>query len=123
MYSIATGMMPAAMIAETQLPAASGVRNPIIIGRAPSGDGTSFTVAFGDDAELAFGADDQTQEIVAVPLERGAADLDDRAVDQHHFNAEDVVRRHAVLEAVRAAEFIARLPAIVQASCEDGSGA
>ena len=35
----------AAMIADTQLPAASGERKPIIIGRAPSGDGTSFTVA------------------------------------------------------------------------------
>ncbi len=58
---------------------------------------------FGDDAELAFRTDDEAQKIVAVAFERGAADFDDRAVDQHHLDAQDVVRRHAVLEAMRAA--------------------
>ena len=62
-----------------------------------------FNSRFGDDAELAFRADHEAQEIVAVAFERGAADVDDRAVDQHHLDAQHVVGRHAVFEAMRAA--------------------
>ncbi len=56
----------------------------------------------GDDAELPLRADDEGEEIVALRIRIGPADLDDVAVDQHHLEAKHVVRRHAVLEAVRA---------------------
>src|SRR6185437_13080868 len=52
--------------------------------------------AGGDDANLAFRTDDEAQKIVAVAFERGAADFDDRAVDQYYFDAQDIVGRDAV---------------------------
>ena len=45
MNSMATGMMPAAMMAETQWPAASLESKPSSIGRAPSGARRMRTVA------------------------------------------------------------------------------
>src|SRR5262249_32670410 len=57
----------------------------------------------GRDAELALGADDQSQEIVPRRIQMRAADLDHLTVHQHYLQAEDIVGRHAVFEAVRAA--------------------
>ncbi len=45
MYSIATGMMPAAMIAATQSPASSTFEKPTSTGRAPSAARRIRTVA------------------------------------------------------------------------------
>ena len=74
MYSMATGMMPAAMIAATQLPAASGDLKPIIIGRAASRGRDDFDGRLGDDAELSFGPDDEAQKIVAATIEGRTAE-------------------------------------------------
>ena len=57
----------------------------------------------GDDAELAFGADDQAEKIVAGRIEARAADIDDVAVHQHHADAEHVVGGDAVFQAMSAA--------------------
>ncbi len=56
-----------------------------------------------DDAELTLGADEERQEVVALRIEMGAAELDDLPVHQHDLRAEHVVRRDAVLEAMSAA--------------------
>jgi hypothetical protein len=49
--------------------------------------------------------------------------LNDLSGGKHHADAEKVVRGHAVLQAVAPPEFIPIFPAIVHASCDDGSGA
>ena len=81
---MATGMMPEPMIAATQAPGGFGrseahQHRPRAFGGAEDADGR-----LGDDAELALGADDEAEEIVAGGVEVAAADVDDRAVDQHH---------------------------------------
>ncbi len=57
----------------------------------------------GDDAELAFGAVDQAEDVVAGGIEMGAADLHDAAVEQHHGDAEHIVGGDAVFQAMRPA--------------------
>ena len=103
MYSMATGMMPEPMMAATHWPAASQELKPSSTGRAACGLRQDLQRRFGDDAELALGADDERQEVVAFRIEVRAADLDDLAVHQHDLEAEHVVGRHAVFEAVGAA--------------------
>src|SRR5207247_1331483 len=44
------------------------------------------------------------------------AELDERAIGKHHFEGEDVVRRDAILETMRAAGILGDVPA-------DGTGA
>ena len=103
MYSIATGMMPAPMIAATQAPASSTrveaeQRRPRAFGRAQDAHG-----GLRDDAELAFRAGDQAEQVVARAVEMVAADLDHGAVDQHQRDAQQVVGGHAVFQAMGAA--------------------
>ena len=55
------------------------------------------------DAERAFGADEDAEEIVAGSVESLAAEVDELAVGEDDFEAEDVRGGEAVLEAVGAA--------------------
>ncbi len=103
MNSMATGMMPAAMMADTHWPAVSlelksDQHRPRAFRRAQDA-----YRRFRDDAELALRAHDQAHEIVAGRIEMGAADVDHLAVHQHHLQAQDVVGGDPILEAVRAA--------------------
>ena len=96
-------MMPAPMMAATQAPAASlefeaEQHRPRAFRRLEQAHGD-----LGDDAELAFGADDQSEEIVAGRIEARAADIDDLAVHQHDAHAEHVIGGDAVFQAMRAA--------------------
>ena len=55
------------------------------------------------DAEGSLGADDDAGQVVAGIVLGRAAGLDDPAIGQHEFEAEDVIDGDAVLERVRAA--------------------
>ena len=68
-----------------------------------------------DDAELALAAANDAEQVQPPGIERLAAKLDDRAVDEHQLDAEQVVGRHAVFQAVRAAGIHADIAA-------DGAG-
>ena len=103
MNSIATGTMPAAM-----MPRDASARR---LGRVEAEQHRARAFrrfeqthgGLGDDAELAFGADDQREEIVARRIEIVAADIDDLAVHQHDADAEHVVDGDAVFQAMGAA--------------------
>ena len=57
----------------------------------------------GDDAEQAFRAGDDADQVVAAGIEMLAAEAQHLAGHQHHFEAEDVVGGHAVFQAMHAA--------------------
>ena len=57
----------------------------------------------GDDAQKALGAGDDAKQVIAAGIEMLAADAHDLAGDQHHFEAEQIVRGHAVFQAMHAA--------------------
>ena len=57
---------------------------------------------FGRDAERAFAADEESDQIEAGRIGRRAAETRDFAVGQDDGEPQDVARRHAVLQAVRA---------------------
>jgi hypothetical protein len=57
----------------------------------------------GDDPELALGACDQAEPVVARRVEMGAAERDHLALDRDHGDAEEIVCRHPVFETVRTA--------------------
>ena len=69
----------------------------------------------GDDAEEPFRPGDDADEIVAAGIEVLAAKPQHLAGHQHHFQAEDVVGGHAVLQAVHAAGILRHVAA-------DGAG-
>src|SRR4030095_14396828 len=94
MYSMATGMIPDAMMAETQRPASFGDANPTNIGRAPSAICRMRTRALGQDAEWPPGADHRAEEIETVAVEGIAADVQDVAAHRDEANPQDVVGRH-----------------------------
>ena len=103
MNSMATGTMPAPMMAADALAGGlAGVEaeqhRPRAFGGAQDAHG-----CLGGDAELALRADHQAQQIVAGRIEVRAADLDHLAIHQHHLQAEHVVGGHAVFQAMRAA--------------------
>ncbi len=58
---------------------------------------------FGGNAESAFGADEDAGEIVAGHVERFPAEVHERTIGENDFDAEDVRRGEAVLEAMRSA--------------------
>ena len=58
---------------------------------------------FGDDAEHAFGAGEQREQVVAGAVERGAADRQLVAFERQHLQAQHVVNGESVLEAVHTA--------------------
>jgi len=60
----------------------------------------------GHDAERAFGPDERADQVVAVMVDRLAADPDDRPVGEHELEPGDVVGRDAVRERVRAARVL-----------------
>jgi hypothetical protein len=80
-------------------------------------------VDLGGDAERPLAADEQPRQVQPGILAGAAAEPDDAAVGQHDGEAEDVVRRDAVLQAVRPAGVLATLPPMVHTVCELGSGA
>ena len=65
----------------------------------------------GDHAERSLGADDRAEEVGAVRVERLAAQLDDLPVGQDERQPGDVMRREAVLQAVRASGILGDVPA------------
>ena len=69
----------------------------------------------GDDAEHALGADHGPGEVVAGVPGRAAAGPDDAPVGQDDLETENVIRRHAVLEAMRSAGVLGDIAA-------DGAG-
>ena len=72
-------------------------------GQGALGLGQDAQRGLGDDAELALGAADHAQKVEPARIHMRAADLDDGAVHLHHGDAEQVVGRHAVFQAMRAA--------------------
>ena len=70
---------------------------------------------FGDDAEHAFGADEDRQQVQAGRVKRLAAQFDDVAVDGGDPHAQHVVHGQAVFEAVHAARIFGHVAA-------DGAG-
>ena len=61
---------------------------------------------FGDHAEQPLGAGDRAEQIVALGVELLAAQTKDLAAHEHHLDAEQVVGREAVFEAVHAARIL-----------------
>ncbi len=57
----------------------------------------------GDDGQGSFAADEHAGQIEAGIVFGRAAELDDRAIGQHHFDAQHVIDGDAVFERVRAA--------------------
>ena len=86
----------------THAAAARSCRSRAASGRAPSGRLQQPHRGLGDDAELSLGADDQREEVVARRIEIIAADIEDLAIHHHDADAEHVVRRHAVFQAMGA---------------------
>ena len=101
--SIAPGTTPPETIAETASPAALVVSKNATIVLTASGTGTTRSVIFVQIAERALRADERAEQVVAGRVDLLAAERDDLAVGEHDLQAGDVVRREAVLEAVRAA--------------------
>ena len=66
---------------------------------------------FGDDAEHAFGADHDAEQVVACGIEMLAAEPHDLALDRHHFDADHVVGREPVFEAMHAAGILGDIAA------------
>ena len=123
MYSIATGMMPAPMIAATQAPGRLARREAHqhrarALGRAQDAHGR-----LGDDAELPLRADDEAEQVVARASRCVAADVDDAAVHHHERTPSRLLVVTPYFRQCAPPEFMAMLPAIVQASWLDGSGA
>ena len=58
---------------------------------------------FDDDAKLPLRAADEAKPVEAGGVELGAAEVEDVAVERNQPDAEQVVDRHAVLQAMRAA--------------------
>ena len=97
------GMMPAPMILPTHSPAASDDMKPTSTARAVSGFLQDAHRHLGDDAEQAFRAGDDAEQVVALGIEMLAADAQHLAGDQHDLAAEHVVGGHAVFQAMHAA--------------------
>ena len=101
--SIAPGMTPPETISDTASPACDVVSKNATIVLIASGTGITRRVIARADAERALRADERPEQVIAGVVELLAAERDDLAVGEHDLQARDVVRREAVLEAVRAA--------------------
>jgi hypothetical protein len=99
------------MMAATQEPACSLVGKPNRTGRAPFGRAQDAHGRFRDDAELAFRADDQAEDVEPGRIEMRAADLHTAAVQHDQRDAEHVVGGDAVFQAMRAARIHADIAA------------
>ena len=78
---------------------------------------------FRDDAEEVLRSGQNPKDIEAAAIQMLAAKAQDLAVHQDHFQAENIVRRQTILQAMNAATFSATLPPMEQAIWLDGSGA
>ena len=65
----------------------------------------------------------EAEQVVAGRIQSLAADVDDRAVDQHQRDAEQVVGGHAVFQAMRAAGIHGDVAGDRAGELHDGSGA
>ncbi len=103
MNSIATGRTPALMMSDTQAPATS------LTVKAHQDRPRAFGLAqdpqrrLGHDAKLPFRAADEAEQVQPAGIEMRAADLGHGAVHQDQRDAEQVVRGHAVFQAMRPA--------------------
>ena len=78
--SMAAGMMPAEMIADTAWPAVSVSGNPASSVCTACGETGQADGDLGRDAERALGPDERAEQVVPGEVERGAADLDQLAL-------------------------------------------
>ena len=101
--SIAPGIIPAAIIAETARVALSTSAN--IAEQRAIGLGLAHELErrARHDSGGAFGADHRAHQVVAAALLGRAAELDDLAVGQHQLDAQHVIGGDAVFERMRAA--------------------
>ena len=97
------GMMPAPITAATQPPAACTDGNPSSSARARFRLADDPHGHLGNHAQQPLRAGDHPQQVVGFAVEVLAAEADDRAVDQHQLDAEKIVGRQPVLQAVHAA--------------------
>ena len=89
---------------------------------------------FGDDAEQAFRAGHDAEQVIALGVEMLAAEADHLAIHQHHLDAENVVGRQPVFQAMHAAGILrdiaadrtgdlrGRVGRVVEAVSLDGMG-
>ena len=98
------GMICAAMIAETASAALSICENVATIVFFAAGLGISLQQHFGDDAERAFGADENIFERITGDIFHAlVAGPHHFAVGQNDFQAHDVIARDAVFQSAQAA--------------------
>ena len=109
--STAAGMMPAAMISDTAAPAASVESNAarIVLHRLRHAQDAQRHLR--DDRERAFRSDERAEQIEAGRVERRPAEVHHLAVRQHRLDAEHVMNREPVLQAVRAAGVLGHVAA------------
>ena len=95
--------MPAPMIAATHSPAASAESKPNSTGRAPSAARSSRTVASVTMPSWPSEPTIEPEQIEPAGIEMRAAEFDDVAVERDERDAQNVIGRHAIFEAMRAA--------------------
>ena len=95
--------MPSAMMADTASPAASIDAKPASSVVHRLGAPQQPQRRLRDDRQRALRSDEHAEQIEARRIEHGAAEVHELAVGQHGFDAEHVMHREAVLQAVRAA--------------------
>ncbi len=66
---------------------------------------------FGHDAEHPLGSRDQREEIVASLIEMAAAQPDDFAGHQNHFDAQEIIGGETIFEAVNATRILGHIAA------------
>ena len=109
--SIAPGTTPAETMFDTACPACAGTRRRPRACAPPPGVGTTRTMIFVATPSVPSEPTKTPQQVVAGQVELLAAQLHDRAVGEHDLQAAHVVRREAVLEAVRAAGVLGHVAA------------
>ena len=123
MYSMATGSTPERMIRATHSPATSALSNPISMGRAPSGRGRIRSVA--SVTMPSCPSDPQIRPTRSSPAAPGSGPPSS-TISPVASTSVTPIRLLVVTPYFRQCappEFMPMLPAMVQASCEDGSGA
>ena len=93
--------LPAASLCEidSSFSACAGDVNPIKAVSSARGLGNSFSASRGDDAERAFGADEEIAQVVAgIVFFQLRQAVENTPVGQHHFQPERHLARHAIGE-------------------------
>ena len=123
MYSIATGTMPAPMIAATHRLASSARSKPNSTGRAPSAARSSRTVAsvtmpsWPSEPQIRPSRSSPPASSSGPPMSTISPSRVTKRTPRMLLVVTPYLRQCA------PPEFIAMLPPMVQASCEEGSGA